>query len=299
MSIHTLYKLEFLDQLIQTATQAGDNLNLFAMFQKNALQKYTKNFRFHDTAVCILNIDRKNSVVTHLEPKICPNKMRPIFDNYEKYADKDRLSPLSALFPGTAVFSDSAVSHKQFKDQSFHQHLLQSSGVKNILWISYKLPFHYGKYLFLYYVVFEGSDSFDQSLTEEEVEYYNFPFALGWQYMLNKFDAETFIDAIHAIERMTLPRFRVMRSLWESGNLNAKNIAKNLGMNAKNFYNHIDNAYEKMLMLRMQNPHYKMIFGESEKTGNSGRIWELMQANPHFTIAPAKSNRILPRRRAM
>lgn len=284
MQLGNIYRSEFLLGDLIAATKKQDK-DSFVSFQGQKSLELTRSPLFDFLAVNILRLKPDGSLDGELLGAVY-NVSPLVIKSYEKNLYLDDFTPQLFGSLGSAVFNESVRPMDDWLDRPIYRSHCNFFDYHRVCEVAYSYPFHVNPKIVMFISV-DKNRQFPTDLSEEIVEYIFFPFYLGWLHVYRLIDVHTLRHWLSLLVGMTLPRFRIIRALFEPCTLSTKQMANDLDLSTSAVNRHLENAMENLMRI---SPHLQ------EKDGNANRLAELLKAYRFFEFAPSSINRKFPKR---
>jgi DNA-binding transcriptional ArsR family regulator len=279
-----LYRREFLlGDLLAAARK--QNKNQFVEFQGLKSIELCRSPLFDFLAVNILRL-KPDGMLDGGMVSAVHNVSPLVISNYEKNLILDDFTPLLFERLGSALFNDAVRPMEDWIDRPIYTNHCSIFDYYRVCEVAYSYPFHSNPKIVMF-ISTDNNRNFPAGLDENLVEYIFFPFYLGWLHVYRLIDAETLQHWLSLLAGMTLPRFRLLRSLFEPCTLSTKQLAESLELSPSAINRHLESSMENLMSI---SPYLQ------EKDGNINRLAELLKAYRFFEFAPSSIKRTLPKR---
>ena len=284
MKIHHIFSKDYLLKELYPAVLSLPRKQ-YVYFHADAMNREIASLSFDFLTANILHLDKRcfpeGEIISEVAYAHESSKK-----TYEKNLIKDDFTPLTLLTPGSALFAeaikpmdvwiDTPIWHSHCVEQDFHW----------VIAISYKYPHRKKTVITFHYVKSKGAP-FHISITEELIEYFSFPFFLGWLFQYGAICHETLKEWLTLMIGVSPERFRILRALADPGMASARTLAENLFVSSSTVYKHLENSFDTLLTLEP---------GRQQFNGNANRILSLAKAYSFMDFGAASCRRILPKR---
>lgn len=287
----SIYHPDFLLNSIYPAALQMD-LNEFVHFQADSLNERINGIGI-DTLKISLCEARHGKVTDHSLAGAVAYGSHNSLLHWKQLREHDDLTPALLQYPGAALFT-SSMPVEVWRAHPMYQLHCQIYGVEEVAAIGYRFPLSRKNVLIMMYC-WENAQNCPPALSEEMVEYISFPFYLGFLYIVGAICDETLHDWLGRCAKITLPRYKVLRSMAGQGISRASDLAEALGVSVASIRRHTENAHEALLQRQMDVSAYDS--GRSDGSdGNANRVIALARHYHFFSYGAGQIRRSLPRR---
>ncbi|MBU0729154.1 MAG: winged helix-turn-helix domain-containing protein [Proteobacteria bacterium] len=285
MRINTLFSKDYLLGELYPAAVALKRDD-YVYFHADAINQGKHQIAFDFLTVNILNLTAKGLPDGGITSQVAYAARSSII-TYERNLTSDSFTPLTMLIPGTAIFAETIKPMDEWEETDiWHSHCIPQE-FHWVAAISYQYPHHKKTVITFHYIKAKGAP-FHWTVNEDVVEYFTFPYYLGWLHQYGAICHETLKEWLSLLVGMSLERFKILRALTEFGMGNARQLSDNLCISQSTVYKHLENSFDNLLVLEP---------GRQQLSGNANRILSLANAYHFMGFGAASSKRLLPKRK--
>lgn len=282
--INTLFSKQYLLNELYPAVVSLSKKQ-YVYFHADAINKAKDKLCFDFLTVNILHLNSKMLPEGEITSQVAYASNKSII-TYEKNLISDTFTPLTMLTPGAAIFIDAIKPIEEWEETDIYQTHCIPQEFHWVVAISYQYPHHKKTVITFHYLKAKGTP-FHWSVSEEMLEYFTFPFYLGWLYQYGAICDETLKIWFMRIVNLTPERFKILRALTESNMGSARHLSENLCVSQSTVYKHLENTFDNLRTVEQDIIPF---------SGNTNRMLSLANAYHFMRFGAASSKRALPRR---